>query len=200
MIMRLGPCRSKEPAWAPVYRREGRGTCAIFSSGVLETQIGLFRSLEPGRYLVVMPDGDLPSVLAKELTFSSVKRNCVYSRESNSRLDPDPARRLGPDDVAVLEGVHPRLAKTLKSGNPVFGITKGGSLVTSCSVGETLDSHWEIGNVYTHEDFRRQGYGRAVVAAAVNYILDNGRVPVYECDNEDHGIRAQAASIPHPRS
>ena len=158
---------------------------AIFSSGTLETQIGLFRSLKPGRYLVVMPDGGLPSVLAEELALSSVKRNCVYSRESKSHLDPGPARRLGPEDVTVLEAVHPRLAKVLRSGSPVFGVTMCDTLVTSCSVSETLDSHCEIANVHTQEDSRRQGYGRFVVSSAVNYILDNGRTPIYECDREN---------------
>lgn len=94
-----------------------------------------------------------------------------------------------------IEAVRPRLAKMLKSGIPVFGVTKYGTLVTSCSVGEALDSHWEVGNVYTQEDFRRQGYGRFVVSSAVNYILDNGRTPIYECDRENTPSTRTAESL-----
>jgi len=39
--------------------------------------------------------------------------------------------------------------------------------------------HFAELSVNTHPDYRRQGYGRSVVAAMANYLLSNGRTPLY---------------------
>ena len=158
---------------------------AIFTTGVLDIQMSLFRSLEPGRYLFDVPDGELATTLAQELRFSEIHSNRVYSRESDSHLNPGEARLLGPDDVPVVEPVHPHLARMLQRGISVFGIIEDGELITSCRIVEILDRHWEIANVYTQEAFRHKGYGKSVVSAATDYIRGHGRVPVYECDQEN---------------
>ncbi|HRQ38400.1 MAG TPA: GNAT family N-acetyltransferase [Chloroflexota bacterium] len=39
--------------------------------------------------------------------------------------------------------------------------------------------HFAELSVNTHPEYRRQGYGRSVVAAMANYLLSNGRTPLY---------------------
>lgn len=41
-------------------------------------------------------------------------------------------------------------------------------------------------SVSTHVQYRRQGYGRSVVAAMANYILSNGRTPLYSVNEHNH--------------
>jgi len=41
-------------------------------------------------------------------------------------------------------------------------------------------------SVNTHVQYRRQGYGRSVVAAMANYILSNGRTPLYMVVEHNH--------------
>ncbi|NJN53728.1 MAG: GNAT family N-acetyltransferase [Anaerolineae bacterium] len=40
-------------------------------------------------------------------------------------------------------------------------------------------SHFAEISVNTHPQYRRQGYGRSVVAAMANYLLSHGRTPLY---------------------
>lgn len=51
-------------------------------------------------------------------------------------------------------------------------------LVASAGLNWQSPRYAEI-SVSTHVQYRRQGYGRSVVAAMANYILSNGRTPLY---------------------
>jgi GNAT superfamily N-acetyltransferase len=57
----------------------------------------------------------------------------------------------------------------------IFGVFKGEHLVSSCVITITPNltrgcrPYGLIENVITHTDYRRQGYGRAVVQHAINY-------------------------------
>jgi RimJ/RimL family protein N-acetyltransferase len=52
------------------------------------------------------------------------------------------------------------------------------------TIGASTTLNWqtpdfaEIG-VNTHPDYRRRGWGRSVVSAMANYLLENGRIPLY---------------------
>lgn len=53
-----------------------------------------------------------------------------------------------------------------------------GEIVASASLNWQTDYFGEIA-VYTHPDYRRRGWGRSVVSSMVNYLMENGRIPLY---------------------
>ena len=51
-------------------------------------------------------------------------------------------------------------------------------------IGASATLNWQTPNfaeigVKTHPDYRRRGWGRSVVSAMANYLLENGRMPLY---------------------
>lgn len=60
--------------------------------------------------------------------------------------------------------------------------------------------NWQTRNfaeiaVFTHPDYRRRGWGRSVVSSLVNYILDNGRIPLYTASQTNVASRQLAERV-----
>ena len=49
--------------------------------------------------------------------------------------------------------------------------------------------------VFTHPDYRRRGWGRSVVSSMVNYILANGRIPLYTASQSNIASRQLAERV-----
>lgn len=66
------------------------------------------------------------------------------------------------------------------NGLPRFAIRdrQNDVIGASATLNWQTDNFAEIG-VNTHPDFRRRGWGRSVVSAMANYLLENGRIPLY---------------------
>lgn len=115
-------------------------------------------------------------------------------------------RRLAILKLLVLErGLFEPIINVLVSrsesydGQPRFVIRHGqtggtqgqGDIITSAGLNWQSPNFAEV-YVHTKSPFRRQGMGRSVVAAAVQYVLDSGRTPLYVAD-VDNGASIQLA-------
>jgi L-amino acid N-acyltransferase YncA len=68
---------------------------------------------------------------------------------------------------------------------PRFTIRSNDEVAASAGINWQTDYFAEL-SVNTNPRHRRQGFGRSVVAAAANYVLTNGRIPLYAvADNND---------------
>jgi predicted GNAT family acetyltransferase len=67
-------------------------------------------------------------------------------------------------------------------------------IVASASLNWQTKSYAEIA-VFTHPDFRRRGWGRSVVSSMVNYILANGRIPLYTASQSNIPSRQLAERV-----
>lgn len=63
-----------------------------------------------------------------------------------------------------------------QAGYSYCGVIEEDTLVACAAIWRYCDAAWEVAAVRTHEAYRRQGYGRAVVSFATAYILAQGRV------------------------
>jgi GNAT superfamily N-acetyltransferase len=63
----------------------------------------------------------------------------------------------------------------------VFGVFRGGELISRSSIKTESGEAWEIA-VTTAEPYRRQGLGASVVSRATDYILSQRKVALYNCD------------------
>jgi len=55
------------------------------------------------------------------------------------------------------------------------------SVAGTMPIGHQRHLMGDVGNVETHPEYRRQGYGTAVVAACAKAVLQSGRTPIYQC-------------------
>lgn len=108
-------------------------------------------------------------------------------------LDPDSFRPFQKPDVrqlseadssdltAMHRGCDPKeqQAGEVNIDHPaIFGAFADGRLVAAASLIDQGESLSDVG-VLVHRDFRRQGYGRAVVSALSKWGLENGRIVQY---------------------
>jgi RimJ/RimL family protein N-acetyltransferase len=94
--------------------------------------------------------------------------------EESLRLYALPPRRFEPIiNVLVAETTGP-------NGLPRFVVRSqtGGEVVAAAGINWQSPRYAEI-TVSTEQSYRRQGLGQSVLAAIVQYVLDNGRVPLY---------------------
>ena len=77
---------------------------------------------------------------------------------------------------------------------PRFIIRSQGETAASAGINWQTDHFAEI-SVNTNSPHRRQGFGRSVVAAAVNYVLENGRLPLYAVTEHNHASFQLAQSV-----
>lgn len=70
----------------------------------------------------------------------------------------------------------------------------GGEIVASASLNWQTDTFGEIA-VYTHPDYRRRGWGRSVVSTMVNWLLENGRTPLYSASQSNAPSRQLAERV-----
>ncbi len=69
-----------------------------------------------------------------------------------------------------------------------------GDIVASASLNWQSPNFADIA-VRTHPDYRRQGYGRSVVASLVQYLLRQGRTPLYSVDTQNAASVDLAQSV-----
>lgn len=69
-----------------------------------------------------------------------------------------------------------------------------GDILASASLNWQSPNFADIA-VRTHPDYRRQGYGRSVVASLVEYLLRQGRTPLYSVDTQNTASVDLAQSI-----
>jgi GNAT superfamily N-acetyltransferase len=95
------------------------------------------------------------------------------------------AELMAPEDTAAL---HLRT----RFDGAIFGVRgPHGRLVSWTAIKLKSDRVWEMA-VATEPDYRGRGFARDVVAAAVQYTLEQGRVPIYIHDR-DNGTSAYVA-------
>ena len=101
---------------------------------------------------------------------------------------------------ALDRGHHEPILNVLVSrsnsanGLPRYVIRKDGVSAASASVNWQSRNFAEIG-VETNPQFRRQGYGRSVVAALNEHLLQQGRTPLYAVSAENTASRQLAESV-----
>lgn len=94
-------------------------------------------------------------------------------------------------DESQFEPIINVLVTETASNNqyPRFTIRSHDDIAASAGINWQTDYFAEI-SVNTNPRHRRQGFGRSVVAAAVNYVLTNGRIPLYAvADNNDASLQ-----------
>ncbi len=71
---------------------------------------------------------------------------------------------------------------------------QSGEIAASASLNWQTDAFGEIA-VYTHPDYRRRGWGRSVVSTMVNWLLENGRTPLYAASRSNLPSRQLAERV-----
>ena len=84
------------------------------------------------------------------------------------------------------------LALLFSDGAQWFGTYVEDTLAAACFVFPNHRSVWEIGGVNTQPQFRRRGLGRALVEAALDYLLGKELVPRYQA-REDNAASIRLA-------
>jgi RimJ/RimL family protein N-acetyltransferase len=85
-------------------------------------------------------------------------------------------------EVVVVPRDHPEgKAMRERHRGEVFGVFRGAELISRSSIKTESDQAWEIA-VTTAEPHRRQGLGASVVSRATQYILEQGKLALYNCD------------------
>ncbi|MCA9973058.1 MAG: GNAT family N-acetyltransferase, partial [Anaerolineales bacterium] len=114
----------------------------------------------------------------------------IRSEEHLALYQLDPARFEPVVNVLVTQAEGP-------NGLPRFVIrsdTADGQVVAAASLNWQSPDFAEIG-VMTLPGYRRQGWGRSVVAALVRYLLANGRMPLYAVSLANEASRSLAAQV-----
>jgi GNAT superfamily N-acetyltransferase len=128
---------------------------------------------------------------------------CVsYADDSTFRPAPaDSCRMLTPDDAAIRHALAAALNPTEieQSGfdaheSPAFGVFADGALcgVASYEIWEPRLAHITVA---THPDYRRRGYGRAVVSALAKHALGRGFILQYRALASNENSLALARSL-----
>ena len=121
----------------------------------------------------------------KEWKISPSERVLYLDPADYRPYDRPGVRRLTAEDSRDLTAMHrgctleEQQAGEVNIDHPaVFGAYCDGRLVAAASFIDQGDSIADVG-VLVHCDFRRQGFGRAVVSALVGWGLENGRIVQY---------------------
>jgi ribosomal protein S18 acetylase RimI-like enzyme len=101
-----------------------------------------------------------------------------------------------PQNSSVSEGIAPRpditrlfaangyleseIARSFADGARWFAIERGGQPRSVGFVFRNFESVWEIGGILTEPAFRRQGFARQIVAAALRHLGEQGCIPRYQ--------------------
>jgi len=98
-------------------------------------------------------------------------------------------------EVVWVPPEHPE-GRTLRERHrgEVFGVFRAGELISRSSLKTESDEAWEIA-VTTGEAYRRQGLGASVVSRATEFIFEQGKTALYNCDATNAPSRALAESL-----
>jgi len=107
-------------------------------------------------------------------------------------LRPEVARMFAQNGYMDSE-----LNRHFADGAKWFAMQSNGRICSAGFVFRNFESVWEIGGIYTEHESRRQGFGRAIVAAALGELLGTGRIPRYQVrsDNEPSINLATASGL-----
>ena len=99
-------------------------------------------------------------------------------------------------DESQFEPIINVLVTETASNNqyPRFTIRSNDETAASAGINWQTDYFAEI-SVNTNPRHRRQGFGRSVVSAAVNYVLANGRIPLYAVTTNNDASLQLAQSL-----
>ncbi len=181
-----------------VAGKESKVTSAVaFSKGEPDFQMRLVRHLSPGPYMWTIPSEPLYQALTETVRFSPVDLYVAYSRASGGPLPSGTARLLTADDIPVLVDERPFSANVIAmdAGARVFGVIEGGQWVADAWIVPMHGQYWTVADLQVKPDHRRHGYGKMVVGACVNYLLETGKVPVFETEEENTAARRLAEGL-----
>jgi ribosomal protein S18 acetylase RimI-like enzyme len=149
--------------------------------GGTESEIGPLLTLIPGRAVVFLTLKAFEAAKGRLKPDSVVPNDMMIVRRGEERLfRPDLAVRLSEKDATGYAGFGssfnspPAPIEWAREGladHPVFGVFDDGRLVSVASVTASLPDVGVIMGVETQRDFRRKGYGSAVVSAATREAL-----------------------------
>jgi len=165
----------------------------------------LLDGLPAGR-LVIKTYDDLVRRYARERLGARTARAYVsYTLPAGARPGPPPGGVSGSGDLTPeIAGILSRngyqpaeLAGHFASGARWFASRKGPRTVAAGFVFPNFDAVWEVGGLFTEPAWRRQGHARRIVAAALAYLAEQGRIPRYQTRSDNAGsVRlAQAAGL-----
>ena len=135
-------------------------------------------------------------VIRTFLSFTSPENLAQQSKAAGisegSNLKPEIALMLAQNGYLDSE-----LSRHFADGARWFAIQRNGRTCSAGFVFRNFESVWEIGGIYTEPEFRRQGFGRMIVAAALSELLGTGRIPRYQVrsDNEPSINLATASGL-----
>jgi ribosomal protein S18 acetylase RimI-like enzyme len=149
--------------------------------GGRESEIGPLLSLIPSKAVVFLTLKAFEAAKGSLKPDSVVRNDMMLVRRGEEALiHPDLAVRLSEKDAAEYAGFGssfnspPAPIEWAREGladHPVFGVFDDGRLASVASVTASLPDVGVIMGVETHRDFRRKGYGSAVVSAATREAL-----------------------------
>jgi len=67
-------------------------------------------------------------------------------------------------------------------GAKAYTLYRGGFPISTCLTFVNYRHIWEVGAVHTIAPYRRKGYGKIVVSAAINDLLRRGCLPRYQVE------------------
>ncbi len=76
-----------------------------------------------------------------------------------------------------------------------FAIYKRGRPVCACLAWRNYSSVYEIGALYTRPEWRRKGYARQVVLAALDWVTGSGYLPRYQVNEQNEPSRRLAEAV-----
>jgi ribosomal protein S18 acetylase RimI-like enzyme len=130
------------------------------------------------------------------LSFTSPENGAPQPRapglSEGTHLTPEVARMFAQNGYMDSE-----LGRHFADGARWFAVHRNGRTCSAGFVFRNFESVWEIGGIYTEPEYRRQGFGRAIVAAALSELLGTGRIPRYQVrsDNEASIHLARASGL-----
>jgi RimJ/RimL family protein N-acetyltransferase len=144
----------------------------------------VYSALAPGSSVFIHAPADYQPLLSAFFTIDSEQRLFLYRLE-RARFEPEVnvlvARSKTPDGM-------PRFVIRPTSGEDA------GEVGAAASINWQTATFAEI-SVYTNPAYRQRGWGRSVVAALVNYVLQQGQTPLYAAAEDNLASQELARSV-----
>jgi len=154
----------------------------------------LVKCLAPAPSYQFIVSAPLREMLLAELdeatSFSESVRLSVGADDLEVSGCPGEVRRLTIADRAltdlfpIMRQHEPPLTRLVEDAerdpdaSVVFGAIAGGEVVSYVQFGRETDNLWDA-HIWTREEYRRRGFGRAVLSHAAEYLLRRGLTPTY---------------------
>lgn len=178
--------------WVQIFRE--RAVISIRPDLLEPLKRLLIKAPEPSQLYTLEWQKKIGSLISLEETVGLV--HVLYCTPGNLRLFQVPeCRKLRDSDIELYVktklDLYPEcdrnslvrdIQRNIKDGI-AFGVFQEGRLVSvseAPAIGNMQDLIEELG-VDTLPEFRRRGYGKAVISLMTKAILDVGRIPIYEC-------------------